>query len=544
MKSLYKVSMFLDILSGSIMVKEYLRWEYEGNYGLTISQTSNSVAVDDTSVLIASCQNVHLWNLRTKASIRVFRVSEFCRVVKIAKGDQLAAGYNDGKVRLFDFASADCLAVLCGHKSEITCLTFNDENSLLVSGGKDTNIVIWDVIDQVGLYRLLGHSDAITDAAFLKSNGLVTSSKDCLLKFWDLKVQHCFHTVVGHETPVTNFTFLANETVLVTGSQDPELRFYLVRSGSETIMGENKWTNFTVNLLGSFFGSNSKGVLCLMKNPLKDTSMLCLGKNSKTIEKITVDKIDHLVKQLETEKDSGEEDSKLAFAKHVKALIFKASDVIKSFSFVSPSGNVYCTLSNNSIDLVNLEDQSGKSNGTFLLPGHRSDVRTLTLDSDSSLIVSCSKENTRVWNKSTMSCIRSIESGYALTSCMVPGNKHVIIGTKMGQLFIVDIGNSQVSTVIDAHLQEIWAMQPFPNMRGIVTGGSDKCLKFWDYVLEAGENDDKLALNISLARKLSMDEDILGLKVSQDSKYIAVALLDCTVKVSYSFDSHLKGSLE
>ena len=525
--------------------KEYLKWEYQGSYGITLSQAANIVTVDDFLVLIASCHHVYLWNVRTKSIARVFTVSEFCRVSRIAKGRNLAVGYNDGKVRLFDFNSSDCLAVLCGHKSEVTCLNFNQNDTLLLSGGKDTNIVIWDVIDQVGLYRLLGHSDAITDASFLKNDLLATSSKDCLIKFWDLKVQHCFHTVVGHKTPVTNLTFLANESILVTGSQDPELRFYVVEKKSEPVAGDDKWSNFAVSLMGTHLGNNSKGVISVVKNPIVENSLLCLGKASKLVEKLTLVKVDGLLKQYEMSKSSVEkEDERFQLSKYLKTSTFRASDVIKSFSFIASTGNVYCSLSNNSIDCIILQDSprdvsngsfaSANSNGTFLLPGHRSDARTLSLDSDSSLIISCSKESIRVWNKSTMSCIRCIESGYALTSCIVPGNKHVIIGTKTGQLCIIDIGNSQISATIDGHLQEIWAMQPFPNMRGIVTGGSDKCLKFWDYVLEAEEND-KLTLNLSLARKLTMDEDILAVNISEDSRYIAVALLDCTVKVrSYS----------
>ena len=58
-----------------------------------------------------------------------------------------------------------------GHRSEVTALRFNADGSLLVSGGKDTNVVVWDVVAEAGLCRLRGHKDQVTDAVFVPSRG-------------------------------------------------------------------------------------------------------------------------------------------------------------------------------------------------------------------------------------------------------------------------------------------------------------------------------------------------------------------------------------
>lgn len=87
----------------------------------------------------------------------------------------------------------------CGER----CLALNAGGSLLVSGGKDTNVVVWDVVAEAGLCRLRGHKDQITDAVFVESavatvggsgsgvgvSGgvrLVTCSKDSTVRVWDL----------------------------------------------------------------------------------------------------------------------------------------------------------------------------------------------------------------------------------------------------------------------------------------------------------------------------------------------------------------------
>ena len=54
------------------------------------------------------------------------------------------------------------------------------------------------------------------------------SSKDTFVKFWDLDTQHCFKTLVGHKTEVWDFVIIKNDTRLITGSGDNELRIWLI----------------------------------------------------------------------------------------------------------------------------------------------------------------------------------------------------------------------------------------------------------------------------------------------------------------------------
>ena len=87
-----------------------------------------------------------------------------------APGSSLvAAGAADGSVRLFNLDDGSSDVLLKGHRSEVTALRFNADGSLLVSGGKDTNVVVWDVVAEAGLCRLRGHKDQVTDAVFVPS---------------------------------------------------------------------------------------------------------------------------------------------------------------------------------------------------------------------------------------------------------------------------------------------------------------------------------------------------------------------------------------
>lgn len=48
----------------------------------------------------------------------------------------IAVGYADGFIRIFDARTGDIIVTFCGHKSAVSCLTYDRGNLNLASGGK------------------------------------------------------------------------------------------------------------------------------------------------------------------------------------------------------------------------------------------------------------------------------------------------------------------------------------------------------------------------------------------------------------------------
>ncbi|KAK2138293.1 hypothetical protein NP493_8129g00002 [Ridgeia piscesae] len=170
------------------------------------------------------------------------------------------------------------------------------------------------------------------------------------------------------------------------------------------------------------------------------------------------------------------------------------------------------------------------------LPGHRTDVRTLTFSSDNTAILSASGDTVKVWNRSSLNCIRTMTCDYALTSLFAPGDRHVIIGTKSGKLQVFDVAAGTLLETIDAHQGAVWSVSLSPDKRGIVSGSADHDVKFWDFELVTDEEYSATRKRLTLVhtRTLKMAEDVLCVKFSPDHKLLAVALLDSTVKVFYA----------
>lgn len=99
----------------------------------------------------------------------------------------------------------------------MTTLSFDSNGHRLASGAKDTCVIVWDIVNECGLYRLKGHKGPITRVLFMQSrpNVLVSSSKDTYIKFWDMSYQHCFKTLSGHVTEIWDFNIIKDDSVLV-----------------------------------------------------------------------------------------------------------------------------------------------------------------------------------------------------------------------------------------------------------------------------------------------------------------------------------------
>jgi len=117
-------------------------------------------------------------------------------------------------------------------------------------------------------------------------------------------------------------------------------------------------------------------------------------------------------------------------------------------------------LRSNKIELYSIEPN--KSNSEFKLlrtmdkSGHRTEVRALCISSDSLAVATGSGESIKMWNRTSQSCLRSIETGYVTSLCFVPGDRHLLAGLKSGAILIVDIGTADILEEVPAHQSEVW----------------------------------------------------------------------------------------
>jgi hypothetical protein len=114
---------------------------------------------------------------------------------------------------------AGCLMTLIGHTSTVTALAVNP--AVLVSGGADTVVLIWDTRDGRCLRRLRGHDGTVTAIA-LHDAHFATGSLDRQVRLWHIsavsprnpaQAVDLVHVYRGHEAGVSALACVGDEVV-------------------------------------------------------------------------------------------------------------------------------------------------------------------------------------------------------------------------------------------------------------------------------------------------------------------------------------------
>lgn len=575
------------------LTKQYLRYAASAVFGIIGGQKANISYVTlrggekGRYVAVAACEHVFIWDIRKAEKVLILQGQkhEVTFLCPSPDGVHIAVGYEDGAVRIFSLLNGESNVSFNGHKSAVTVIHYDTLGARLVTGSKDTDVIVWDIINECGLYRLKGHKDIITQALFLKDkNLLVTSSKDSFVKWWDLDTQHCFKTMVGHRSEVWGMALLNQENRLLTGSADSELRAwdisYLQEEKAEgepkvkkgkTLLDDDDDDDeendeevdespeeriLSCKKAGSILREARDRVVSLTTDK-KARVIACHG-NDSVLELFTVLSEEEVQKKMtkklkkakkkaaKTQDDTGEEAEEPVVERMLKDEIIrltniKASAKIRWVECLSCAGGelkVALLLQNNTIETYSLKttDKTPTANKTarLTLGGHRTDVRTLAFSSDNLAVLSASGDTVKVWNRSTLQVIRTMACEYALCSLFVPGDRQIILGTKSGKLQIFELASGSLLETIDAHNGALWSLCLAPDQRGIVTGGADKTVKFWEFELIKDQGTSQKRLTVKHMRTLQLEEDVLCVKFSPDHRLLAVSLLDCTVKVFYT----------
>ncbi|CAG2164939.1 unnamed protein product [Oppiella nova] len=544
-------------------------------------------------VVTGVCESAVVWDTKTGEQVLTLTDPQ-CKsqVTALAANGQtglVASGHSDGTIRLFDANSGDLKVTFSGHRSHVTALAFDGNGMRLASGGKDTEIVVWDVTAESGLYRMKGHKGVVTKVQFMATHELlVSSSTDTYVKFWDLQTQHCFKTLVGHRSQVWSFAVMSDDRRLISGGSDSELKVWNIvhkvddpddftsrlaalklKTTGDTNDDDNEeelaeetdvlivervgavMRNSTQRLIDICVDETERLLICAAK----DSSVECFKlKTADEIKKSITKRLKRAAKRhLKTGTDDKEQDLEDNSA-HLS--VQTLTDEIERLEAIKTSGSkvrscdvlvlkndiikVCALLADNSVEMYSFKASAPTAPdlyGGLRLQGHRTDVRAVSISSDSHSIVTVSSDAVKVWNKSSAKCVTTITEGveYSLCCVFAPGDRYVLVGTKTGKLQVFDINSAQLVHSIDASedLLPVWSMCLAPGGQGLVTGCEDKLVKFWSFELLLDTVSNTRSLRLECRRTLKMDEGVLCVRVSPNGKFVAASLLDSTVRLFF-----------
>ncbi|BFG02913.1 U3 small nucleolar RNA-associated protein 15 homolog [Drosophila madeirensis] len=213
----------------------------------TIDYLDFSPTEPDNFVVTCSVR-VQIYNLVTKLVVK--NLSRFQKSAYGATfrqdGRLLAAGDEEGHVKLFDTTSRNILRIFKGHKAPVHRTFFTNDKLQLTSFCDDKSVRLWDVSNEkvVQTYND-AHTDYIRAGAMhpVAGNMFVSGGYDGKINLFDTRAENAIQRTLDHGSPVESLLFMPNGSIFISAGGN-QVRVWDLISGCRllTMMSQHHKT--------------------------------------------------------------------------------------------------------------------------------------------------------------------------------------------------------------------------------------------------------------------------------------------------------------
>ncbi len=169
------------------------RWDLDGRRQLGWHHLEELATVWAFSAganrVASACDDLSIWDVATGELEASW--PQPCWVTAMAfapNADVIAAGYDDGFVRLWNVRNQTRLWEVRAHRSAVSALAFRADGGRLASAGEDRDIHLWDAKTARPLGDLIGHTDRIPGLVWHPDGRrLYSAGWDTTARVWDVE---------------------------------------------------------------------------------------------------------------------------------------------------------------------------------------------------------------------------------------------------------------------------------------------------------------------------------------------------------------------
>ncbi|KAI8966970.1 WD40-repeat-containing domain protein [Mycotypha africana] len=219
-----------------------------------------TLKMDDTYIIVGYNNHcVDIYDAQNAAFIRTLEGHEggvwALDFMKIGEETVLVTGGCDRTVRVWNLSTGELLHILEGHVSTIRCLALrkgptatstddNNQPNIVVTGSRDTSLRIWNIDSGELVHLCTGHQNSVRCLA-IHGDYVASGSYDTTARLWSLITGDCVHELVGHHSQIYAIEFDGQR--VITGSLDSNIRVWSPIDG--TCLATLKGHTSVVNLL-------------------------------------------------------------------------------------------------------------------------------------------------------------------------------------------------------------------------------------------------------------------------------------------------------
>lgn len=418
------------------------------------------------------------------------------------------------------YAHSPELVVQNGHSAGVHGVALSPNGQIVVSGGVDKSLILWDATTGKQLRSLTGHTDRIGIVVFSPDGKLLASAgDDRTIMIWDTDTQKSIATLRGHNDSVRSLSFNQQGTLLASAS-DSSCCLWDVKSCQKVRDLIDVKCPVSFNLSGKMFAGRIAGKKIRILETSKWSTVRTLVGHSNEPYSISWSDDDqelhscarneilswhlHQDSRSETQPSSAletrtsfETDSTLVVGE--QAIAWGDANVVKVLNlktmtiseFVGHSQPVTClAVSKDCKNLISgstdyssklWDIKTGRALQTY--SGQSSALYSLAISSDGKLLASGGWDrNVKLWNATTGQKLPDLtgHNAWIYSIAISPNSKMLASGDISGGIKLWDLEKMKIKRELSGHTEWVGSVSFSPDNKSLVSSSKDGFVKIWD----------------------------------------------------------------
>lgn len=398
-------------------------------------------------------------------------------------GQCMAGGTNTGEIRLWRVDGLPLLA-LVGHPPLVWSLAFNPESTLLVSGGYDGLVKIWEVSSGQCIHTLRGHTKWIRSVAIHPAGVLLaTGDQDGLIRLWDIVDGQCLKEWLEPGREVWSLAFSSDGRRLASGDANGVIKLWdlIDKQYIWNAIGGSAITSLVFSQDSELLVSAGVDARIIAWHTSNGKRHSTLSGHTGAVRSLTANKegllasssFDGTVKLWQVDKIE---------AGQCLGTLYGHTHWVWSAAF-GPDGLLVSGSHDGTVKLWQIGKEGGKGECLRTLRGYARRVTSVAFSPDGKMLVSGESNGmVKLWETESGQCLRvlSTQAGGFMAVAFSPDGQLVASSLPDKTIKLWVAGSGQCLRTLEGHEDVIWSVVFSSDGRFLLSSSADLTIKRWE----------------------------------------------------------------